>query len=162
MVKEKKIILFDIDYTVFNMGLFRDTDLKTYEVYEEVHEVLEQLKEVADLGIFSQGEVAFQNRKLIETSIEHYFLREHIHIVKEKEAVIEEILKKYRKSGKLFLVDDRLPILQLAQQLNPKLMTFWVKRGFFAENQQPITGFEPDATVLTLREIVPLITHEIQ
>ncbi|MGH7204222.1 MAG: hypothetical protein ACREHC_07300 [Candidatus Levyibacteriota bacterium] len=158
MTKQKKIVLFDIDYTVFNMKLFGDTKLQTYEVYEEVHEVLDQLKEIADLGIFSQGEVAFQNRKLIETHIETYFLQKHVHIVLSKEEEMERVMKKYLGKGKLFFVDDRLPMLQLAKDRHPEVTTIWIKRGKFAEEQEPI-DFAADATVYNLRAIIPIIKN---
>ncbi|MGI8420599.1 MAG: hypothetical protein ACR2LN_08250 [Candidatus Levyibacteriota bacterium] len=158
MTDQKKIVLFDIDYTVFNMKLFGDTKLQTYEVYEEVHEVLEQLKEVADLGIFSQGEVAFQNRKLSETHIETYFLQKHVHIVLNKADEMEFVMKKYLGMGKMFFVDDRLPMLQLAKEHHPEVITIWIKRGRFAEEQEPI-DFEADATVYNLREIIPIIKN---
>ena len=157
MQKKNKIILFDIDYTVFDMGLFRESNLEKYEVYEEVHDTLTQLKEIADLGIFSEGELAFQRRKLYETNIENYFLEEHIHIVKQKIDVIKHILEKYRTKGKLFLVDDKLTVLISAKQYLPSVITIWVKRGFYAMNQQPIEGFTPDAVVENLREIIPII-----
>jgi FMN phosphatase YigB (HAD superfamily) len=154
---DRKIVLFDIDYTVFDMGVFRATDLKTYKVYDEVRQVLEKLKEIADLGIFSQGDVAFQKRKLVETNIEHYFSIEHIHIVADKVAEIKNILESYQGNRKLYFVDDRLPVLHLAKKRYPDITTIWVKRGYYAENQNSIPHFEPDATVSNLREIPPLI-----
>ena len=160
MIKDKKIVLFDIDYTVFNTDILKQSDLKTFKVYDEVHEVLNKLKEIADLGIFSQGDVAFQHKKLVETNIVDYFHRDHIHIVPEKFSEIADLIKAYHDHGRLYLVDDRLPILQAAKQENPAVRTIWVKRGFFAENQDPIPNFEPDATVLTLKEIVSLIAQE--
>jgi hypothetical protein len=157
MTNEKKIILFDIDYTVFNMKLFGDTKLQKYEAYEEVHEVLDELKNVADLGIFSQGEVAFQQKKLMETNIEIYFLQKHVHIVLDKAEEMERVMKKYLGKGKLFFVDDRLPMLQLAKQHHPEVVTIWIKRGRYAEKQEPIPGYTPDATVMNLRKIIPVV-----
>lgn len=155
---QKKIILFDIDYTIFDMGLYGDSKVQKFQAYEEVYEVLSQLKGLADLGILSQGEVLWQERKLVETNIKQYFLQEHTHIIASKEEEIEGILKKYIGEGKLFFVDDRLPVLQLAKKHHPELVTIWIKRGKFAEEQEPIE-FEADKTILNLRELVPLIKN---
>ena len=156
MADERKIILFDIDYTVFDMKLFGDSQVQTYKVYEEVHEVLEALKDVADLGIFSQGELAWQKRKLVETNIERYFLERHVHIVLSKEAEIEKIMKKYLDKGRLYIVDDRLPMLELAKKHHPEVFTIWIKRGKFAEEQEPI-DFQADKTILNLRELLKIV-----
>lgn len=156
MAHQKKIILFDIDYTVFDMGLYGDSKIQTYKAYDEVYEVLSELKGIADLGILSQGEVLWQERKLLETNLKKYFLQEHTHIVLSKEETIEGIMKQYLGRGKLFLVDDRLTVLELAKKHHPELTTIWMKRGKFAKEQKPIK-FKADATILNLRELLPII-----
>src|SRR5689334_6822524 len=108
MEKSKTIVLFDIDNTLFNTLLFKQTNLQMFSLYEEVYDVLTALSEVADLGIFSEGEIAFQENKLKQTNIEKYFLKEHTHIVPKKIEAVEELVKKYKPHNTLFLIDDKL------------------------------------------------------
>ena len=162
MKKEKslyknKIILLDIDYTIFDTSLFKKTNLEKYELYEEVYDTLQKLSNLAKLGVFSEGELAFQKRKLEKTKIEHFFHNEHIHIVLKKDDVIKEILSKYSKKEKVIIVDDRLLILYEIKKRIPVIYTIWMKRGAYAMNQTPIEAFNPDATVENLQEIIPLI-----
>lgn len=156
MVKNKKIILFDIDYTLFDTDPLR-LDPTAYTVYEEIHETLTQMQDIGALGIFSEGELAYQQKKLTETAIEKYFLTEHVHIVESKDETIEGILKKYKKADMLFLVDDKLTILRTAKKYMPRLISIWIKRGKYAMKQEPISGFTPDLTVTNLKEIIPFI-----
>src|SRR5581483_1360093 len=156
--KKKPIVLFDIDYTLFNTGLLKQTNLQEFSLYAETNDVLKQLAPHAILGIFSEGKIEWQIKKLKTTSIHHVFEKEHTHIVEKKFEVAEEILKKYRKSDKIFLVDDKLTFLYQAKQLLPSICTIWVKRGEYAEVQTPIPGFTSDYTVYNLQEIIPLIT----
>ncbi len=160
MSRNKKIVLFDIDYTILDTDVLKKSNLAKFELYKEVLETFSQLKEVADFGIFSEGDIAFQKKKMRETNIEKYFLEEHIHIFEKKNDEIENLLKKYDPKGSLYFVDDKLSVLHLAKSIEPNVFTIWVKRGIYALNQKPITGFNPDATVLSLHEIVPLIAKE--
>lgn len=159
-MKNKKIVLFDIDYTILDTDVLKKTNLTKFELYTEVLDTFSQLKEVADFGIFSEGDIAFQKRKMRETNIEKYFLEKHIHIFESKNDELKVLLKKYEDEGKLYFVDDKLSVLHLAKTYEPSVVTIWVKRGIYALNQQPINGFEPDWTVTTLHDIVPLIARE--
>jgi FMN phosphatase YigB (HAD superfamily) len=160
MKKSKKIVLFDIDYTIFDTDVFKKSDRTTYTLYNEVLDTFSRLKEIADFGIFSEGDIAFQHRKLRETNIEDYFLSEHIHIFEKKNDMLKKLLDRYDDKGKLFFVDDKLSVLHLAKQYEPSVFTIWVERGMYALNQKPIKGFVPDGTVKTLHDIVPLIAQE--
>ncbi len=159
MSDDKKIILFDIDHTLFDTDLFFKSQLTEYKVCTEVHEVLEQLAKKATLGIFSQGEIAFQEKKLKETNIKKYFLEDYTHIGEDKVEMIKTLLHKYRGKGKLFLVEDRLPFLPLVKEYEPSIVTVWIRRGFFAKQQEPLANFTPDATIENLRDLVPLISN---
>ncbi len=152
----KKIVLFDIDYTLFDTAQFRDSGLKTYKLYEEVGDVLGKLSELAEIGIYSQGEDVFQREKLKQTLIHNKFAEENIHIFISKDDNLGSVVSKY-KDRDIFLVDDKLAVLHLAKNLDENVFTIWVKRGPFALNQQDISGFTPDATVEDLREIVPIV-----
>lgn len=160
MKKNSKIVLFDIDYTILDTDILKKSNLAKFELYKEVLDTFSQLKEVADFGIFSEGDVAFQKRKMRETNIEKYFLEQHIHIFEKKNDALKKLLTKYEDVGRLYFVDDKLSVLHLAKVYKPSVFTIWVKRGIYALNQKSIEGFTPDGTVTSLHEIVPLIATE--
>lgn len=155
--EKQKVVLLDIDYTIFDTAIHKESNLEKYVLYDEVVSVLVRLGEVAELGIFSEGELTHQKKKLIKTEVKHYFDERHVHIVTSKNDVIKELLEKYEGKKDLFLVDDKLTILHKAKTYTPSVFTIWVKRGIYAMNQQPIKGFTPDVTVENLAEIIPYI-----
>ena len=66
------------------------------------------------------------------------------------------------KDSKLFFVDDKLEILYSAKKHMPQVVTIWVKRGPFAQNQKPILDFNPDAQVDNLLEVVEIIKKSLE
>lgn len=157
MEKQNKIVLIDIDDTMFNTALLKETDLTKFEMYEEVHDALEELSQVASLGIFSQGEVAFQMKKLQETNIHNYFIEEHMHIVEDKLETMTELLNTYTDKGKIYIIEDRLDVLQLAKNCDPNIFTIWMKRGRYAKKQRNPVRYIPDATINNLHQSVAII-----
>lgn len=155
-MKKQKLILFDIDYTLFNTDVFKKTQLKKHSVYDEVKNVLEALSNIARLGIFSEGKIGLQKSKLAKTAIQKYFPEAQTHIVLEKRANLKEVLNQYQEF-ELFLVDDKLTILQEAKDYSPSIFTVWVKRGKYAQNQKEIFNFKPDATITDLGQLVKII-----
>ncbi|MDP3988463.1 MAG: sugar phosphate nucleotidyltransferase [Candidatus Levybacteria bacterium] len=155
--KKKKVVLFDIDYTLFDTKNFKDSNLKDHSLYNEVIGVLEKVSKVADLGIFSEGEVAFQKNKLVKTDIKKYFDKKHTHIVEKKDLSLEKILRKYEKDF-LILVDDKLGVLHSAKNMMPSVFTVWVKRGMYAQLQKPIENFSPNETLDNLGELASIVS----
>lgn len=155
--KQKDIILFDIDYTLFDTGKFKASDLSEFALYDEVIDVLHKLGRNATLGIFSEGEVDFQKAKLVNTLIHAHFADEHLHIVSSKKDSIEKVLQQYG-GQRVILVDDKIEVLELAKSLSNDVHTIWVKRGPFAESAQ--SEFYPDEIVTSLDEIVEVIKKE--
>lgn len=160
-MQQEKIVLFDIDYTIFDTDLFKKTLLQEYAVYSEVHPTLSRLHEIAELGIFSEGDLLLQKKKLKKTAVDGYFRKEHIHIVpyNNKNESMKHILARYRGKGKLYFVDDKLTSLFLAKQFMPEIVAIWIKRGVYALKQQAIANFVPDATVERLDQILPKIVE---
>lgn len=152
----KKIVLFDIDYTLFDTGAFKESNLTKHSVYDEVHKVLEDLSKTSNLGIFSEGVLNFQKDKLVKTGIQKYFGEEYVHIVEKKDITIEKILMKY-KDDTLILVDDKLTVLRDAKRILPTVFTVWVKRGIYASTQEPIEDFVPYATINDLKDLVSIV-----
>ena len=152
----KSIILFDIDYTLFDTSLFKNSKLSQFALYEEVFSVLNYLSKNSILGIFSEGDKDLQVRKLKETGIENLLNKDHIHISENKENLINEIVKNYKDST-LVIIDDKLDILFKIKKLLPSSKVVWVKRGVYAENQKPIPDFSPDFIIDNLNEIKQLL-----
>jgi len=157
MNKNNIIVLLDIDNTLFNTVKLKDSNLTQFELFDEVKDTLSELAKIATLGILSQGEIAFQNKKLDETNIQDYFSQEHKHIVEYKIEVMKEILGLYTHKAKVFFIDDWLDGLRAAKIVDPSVFTIWMKRGEYADSQLAHSDFTPDAVVKNLKEIIPLI-----
>ena len=151
------VVLLDIDNTLFNTVKLKESNLTKFELYDEVKETLKELAKVATLGILSQGEIAFQNKKLETTQIKNYFLSEHTHIAEFKIDVMQEILSKYKGKAKVFFIDDWLDMLRAAKKTDPSVYTVWMKRGEYAHSQEKLSDFTPDAVVENMQEVIPLI-----
>src|SRR6266700_3843097 len=102
MKKSDIIILLDIDNTLFNTVKLKESNLTTFELFDEVKDTLKKLSAFATLGVLSQGEIAFQNKKLETTKIKSYFLSEHTHIVEYKLEVMKDILQRYKDNAKVY------------------------------------------------------------
>jgi len=157
----KSIVLFDIDYTLFDTALFKESGLSRHEIYEEVMQVLDSLSSFTTLGIFSKGEVQFQKTKLEKTGMAKFFKEEHIHIFNDKDINLTKIIDRY-KDSQIFFVDDKLEILHSAKKYAKDVFTIWVKRGWYAQNQKGIFGFKPDAEVENLTEVARIVKSEIK
>lgn len=154
--EKEKIILFDIDYTLFDTKLFKESKLSEYSLYEESLETLDMLGASVKLGIFSEGDLDFQKSKLIKTLIHDRFPEEHVHIVESKKLSVTGVIEKY-KDSQLILVDDKLEVLEQAKKISENVITIWVKRGPFAESTESI--FTPDHKVSVLSELPALINN---
>ncbi len=153
---KKKIVLFDIDYTLFDTDILKQSNLKIHSLYKEVTNVLDQLSKKVNIGIFSEGEITLQKKKLIETEIEKYFYKEHVYIVEKKDQRSFELFKNYEHFN-LFLVDDKLTVLYEIKKIYPYVFTIWVKRGKYANVQKPIKDFVPDAQLDNLEDLVSIV-----
>lgn len=161
MIKQPKpVVLFDIDYTLFNTQKFKESKLQNYNAYNETVGTLVQLKGLVNLGIFSKGETRLQKTKLEETGMIKFFNEKDIHIFDDKDANLSQTLRKYEDT-KLFLVDDKLSTLCFAKKLMPQVITIWVKRGPYAMTQEGIAGFTPDTEVENLSEVAKIVQLEI-
>lgn len=151
-----RIILFDIDYTIFDTKRFKESRLTEFHSYEEVPETLLALRENFRLGIFSEGDKAFQEKKLRETDLAAFFDPGLQFIVPDKKEALREVVKALRGEEIVFMVDDKLKILAELKTVFQEMQTVWVKRGFYAERATPVPGFTPDFTVLTITDLPSL------
>ena len=160
MQKKSAVVLFDIDHTLFNTEEFYKSGFKKFILHEEVFEILQDIKQVAEIGIFSEGETSFQELKLVRTKINEMFSQDLVHIAGRKADIMQEVLNKYQGLI-LFLVDDKLGVLYSAKKLNKDIFTIWVKRGYYADKQERIENFSPDATVSDLLQAANVIKDKV-
>jgi phosphoglycolate phosphatase-like HAD superfamily hydrolase len=153
---KKIIVLFDIDYTLFDTDAFKESNLTKFLLYREILPMLKSLADVAELGIFSKGEDTFQNTKLQQTEIGSFFKQENVHVFEDKDVNLKIIIEKY-KDLKIYFVDDRLATLYNAKVISPSVFTIWIKRGPFARNQTISSNFSPDATLDNLNEVSAIV-----
>lgn len=150
-MKNNTVVLFDIDHTLFNTEEFYKSNFQDFQLHEEVKDVLEDVKNIATIGVFSEGDISYQELKLVKTKINDLFHKDYIHIVEKKSENMRVVTDKY-KNSKLIFVDDRLDVLYTAKHTNNRIFTIWVKRGYYAGMQKDIPGFSPDRTVKNLTE----------
>ncbi|MDZ4227656.1 MAG: hypothetical protein U1E54_00245, partial [Candidatus Levybacteria bacterium] len=155
-MNNKPMVLFDIDYTLFDTDKFKESQLQSYSIYKEVMEMLTELSGMVDMGIFSTGEIEFQKSKLVKTGMMQFFKEHHIHIFSNKDENLIGVLEKYRNS-QVFLIDDKLSVLHLAKKHAQDIFTIWVKRGPYALVQEEISGFKPSFVVENLSEVVRIV-----
>lgn len=124
--------------------------------HKEVMNILLQLSKIGHLGIYSQGEKKLQRRKI--SFIKHLLQPKIIHVARSKKTQMRKILKKY-DNYKVFYVDDRLTMVQLAKSIRSDIIGIWIKRGRYALAQKPIPGFEPDAEVNNVQKIIALVAN---
>lgn len=152
----RKVVLFDIDHTLFDTEEFKDSLLSKYSLFEGITDLLGELvKNNIKIGIVSQGERDFQIKKIQETGLDKFFSSENIYIVKDKIIEIEEILKLY-SSSELYLVDDRLDVLGYAKKNMDSITTIFVKYGKKKITEE-VSEFEPDYSVEEVNKIRQII-----
>jgi FMN phosphatase YigB (HAD superfamily) len=153
---KKKIVLFDIDYTLFDTKAFKDSRLSNYVLYPETIPVLESIFGKIDLGIFSTGEKEFQQEKLRRTDLQKFFKPGNSHIFKNKHSGIAQVLKQYGE-WQIYLVDDKLDVLKKAKAEASFVTTIWVERGPYALEHSLLAKFTPDARIPDLRQLPEII-----
>src|SRR5690606_23248622 len=117
---ENKVVLFDIDYTLFDTGRYKQSNLTQFIIYDEVVSVLTEVASSATVGIFSEGEKDHQLRKLLTTKIKDHFHDNHLHVFSKKLEALASVLEKYQ-GKKLYFVDDKLEVLQGIKESDPDI-----------------------------------------
>lgn len=150
-----KIVFFDIDYTLFDTDTYKKTGLQTYQLFQEVKEVLERVLKCAEIGILSEGQEDIQREKLRKTGIEHLFNKNNVHITQSKKDFMKSILNNY-KDRNIVLIDDRKDMLLIGKELYPSLITIWIRRGIY-QDMKTEEEFSPDYSFESLKEVSSVI-----
>lgn len=138
---------------IFDPKNFRDN------LHKEVLGSLKMLSKIGQIGIFSQGEKEFQSAKI--RHFKHLLNSNRVHIVADKKSEMFTIFKNL-KNYDVYFVDDMLIMLQVAKKIDTSIVTIWMKRGRYAENQKDIPGFKPDATITNLEEVIDIVERNFQ
>lgn len=142
--KSNRVILFDIDYTVFDTANFKNSSLTSFKLYPEVISTLELLSKKFQLGILSKGEKQFQLKKLRETGILNMFDKDLTFIFEDKTIEFKNVMKRF-VNLEVWLVEDKVNMLELAKKANPQLKTIWFKNGPFVDLIR--SDFIPDKAI---------------
>lgn len=151
---KEKLILFDIDYTLFDTDTFKASQLRLFSLYPFVEEVLRAISGAYTLGILSQGEKELQEKKLKETGIIHFFDPSHMYIVENKHTELEKIMKSLVKFSTI-LVEDKKEMLERAHEFDSDLVTVWVKNGPYASST--LSEFKPSYAIPDVASLPELL-----
>lgn len=153
--KLQKIIIFDLDHTLFDTEEYKKTSLKTFKLFNDAKSCLDDVSKFAKLLIFSEGNIALQKQKIKETNLNKYFNQEDIYFFDsfKKMENFSRILEKYPDSI-FYYVENKQNYLRDAKQLNPEVFTIWINRE---KIEELIDGFTPDMTINSLNDILPII-----
>lgn len=110
-------IFWNVD--LFNKNLYKDTP------------ILNDLSKLAEIGIFSKGDLDFQIKKI--TPLKKYFNEDKINIFKNKIEKIEEVLEKYI-DYEVYFVDNEIEILNKIRTINNDIKCILIERGNNSED----------------------------
>lgn len=103
--------------------IFLSKTILSHCLFPETKRVLRKLSKKYTLGIYSEGFLDFQTKKLIYSGIAKYFSRKYIFIFRRKTS-LENIRKLPKKST---VIDNELSVLKrLSKHKNIK--TYWLNR----------------------------------
>ena len=116
--------LLSIDKEYFYKTNFRKL------LFPNALESLKILKKIGNVIIFSLGDSTYQKIKIKKSGIEKTIGKNNIILTKNKDLEIKDlVLKLAKKYTKIVVIDDRTDILEIAESINPKITTIWVKQG---------------------------------
>jgi FMN phosphatase YigB (HAD superfamily) len=151
--KSDRVILFDIDYTLFDTDNFKKSNLTSFKLYSDVKNVLEELSQKYLLGILSKGEKGFQLEKLEKTDILKFFDKDLIFIFEDKAVEFKNVMNKL-KNNRVWFVEDKINMLEMAKKTDPDLRTIWFKNGPFIELIK--SSFIPDKVIHSILDLQSL------
>jgi phosphoglycolate phosphatase-like HAD superfamily hydrolase len=134
------------DETGVNFEILNQTMFKTenFVLYPETLEVLEKLfAEGIKLGIYSEGVLEWQKKKITLTGIFNYFDQELIFI--ERRKLEEESIDKIPHGA--MIVDDNKQVMKTLKQQRPDLELVWINR----KDDEEMDGVR---TIRSLKELL--------
>lgn len=129
-----------INLTSLKIFLDSESIYNTY-IYDDAQDVLSELSQDNNLGIFSDGDFNYQNKKI--SSIKEFFQDGLIFITIGK--LMNGFLEKV--SNGAMIVDDDRNILEKLKQLRPDLELVWINR----KDEEKMEGIK---TIRSLKELL--------
>lgn len=114
-------LVFGADSDVLDRVFWENTDIYKQSVYEDVPKSLARLSLVSTLGIFSQGNVELQNRKIDCADIRKYLSGENIYIHARK--LNDEVLADIPR-GAVIVDDNHEVVVKMASVTE----AIWINR----------------------------------
>lgn len=132
------------DQTIFNDAFIRESR------HSDVLETLQKTSQIGQLGIFSQGQTAFQTKKVTGMDIMHYFEPELVFISRKK--TDPEFLAQLPVGS--VIIDDRQSFVQDLLDYTPgKFDVVWINR----KAEEPTTSAHQIASLL---ELIPYLQNK--
>jgi hypothetical protein len=120
-------------------------------LFKDVKRTLSQIKKIAKIIIYSQGDKGFQTEKLFY--IKKYINDIYIH--KNKIKSLKKTINKF-KDKKIFIIDDWPLVLKKAKDINKDVFTIQMYRGNKARKYNNYR-FKPDVKITSFRSLYKII-----
>lgn len=113
--------------------IFQNIDFKNF-VYPKVKDIIEHLKNMGKVVIFSEGDMVYQRAKIQKSGL--WTFVDKVLLYKHKLDHLDEISEEYKQYKNIF-IEDRLDILAKIKQKYPTAFTILVCQGHYANPDCP-------------------------
>lgn len=142
-----KVFLVDVDGVLFDTEKIRPyvekglstNELKPYFkqfIFKGALDVLKKLQELGKIIVFSGTEdLEYQQTKLIESGIEQVAGKDNVVITLDKHEEVKPQIEKLKAEGfsQIFIIDDRVTIMEKAYLANPQTIRILVSYGKYKD-----------------------------
>lgn len=102
-------------------------------LYPLVYQTIQRLRTYGRVVIYTDGDLIYQPIKVERIGIPHVLNRKNIYIFEYKVPFAKDMLDIHSSSEKIFVIDDKISIIETFRNLNPKIKGVLVKQGEYAE-----------------------------
>ncbi len=115
-------------------NIFYHASFKKY-LFRKAVAIIRKLKETGKVIIYSSGDPDYQAVKIKKIGIEKAVGKENVIIVKNKKKELEKLINRLKEKGytEIIIVDDKIEILQRAFEIDPQIVSVWIKYGKYKE-----------------------------
>lgn len=96
--------------------------------------LVKSLQKIGDVYIYSLGHPDYQKVKINKSGFEKIVGINNIIITQDKINGLKNILNKFN-NDKVFIIDDRIEILEATKSYNHEIVTIWYKYGAYSKNK---------------------------
>lgn len=124
----------------------------THALYPKAIEVLNHLKKLGKVILFTEGDNVYQRKKIQKSNLENFV--DEVLLFEDKWEHLDKIISRY-KGKEIVLIDDKAGPLIKAKQQFPDIFTIEVCQGHYA-NDDHIKHAQFDKTVNSIAELLNL------